>query len=54
MEGIRTRRWRPTNIHGGHWEDGIDVELIDVVSVTERRKEEDGDDDRCQVGPTRR
>jgi hypothetical protein len=54
MEGIGTRRWRPTNIRGGHREDGIDVELFGVVSVTGRRKEEDGDDDRCQVGPTHR
>jgi hypothetical protein len=53
-EGIRTRRWRPTNIHDGHREDGIDVELVSIVSVTGRREEEDGDDDRYQVDPTRR
>jgi hypothetical protein len=53
LEGIRTRRWRPTNICDGHWEDGIDMELIGVVSVTGRREEEDGDDDRYQVGPAR-
>jgi hypothetical protein len=53
LERIRTRRWRPTNICSDHWEDGIDVELVGVVSVTGRREEEDGDDDRCQVGPAR-
>jgi hypothetical protein len=51
LEGIRMRRWGPTNICGGHREDGIDVELVGVVSITGRRDEEDGDDDRCQVGP---
>jgi hypothetical protein len=44
LERIKTRRWRPTNICSGHWEDGINVELVGVVSVTGRREEEEDDD----------
>jgi hypothetical protein len=37
-EVIRTKTWQPTNIRGGRREDGIDVELIVVLSPQERKK----------------
>jgi hypothetical protein len=37
-EVIRTEMWRPTNIRGGRREDGIDVELIVVLSPQGRKK----------------
>jgi hypothetical protein len=37
-ERMRTRMWRPTNIRGGHREDGTDVELVVVLSPQERKK----------------
>jgi hypothetical protein len=37
-EVIRTKTWRPTNIRGGRREDGIDVELIVVLSPQGRKK----------------
>jgi hypothetical protein len=37
-EVIRMKTWRPKNILGGHREDGIDVELIVVLSPQGRRK----------------
>jgi hypothetical protein len=38
MERMRTRTWRPTNIRGGRREDGINVELIIVLSPQGRKK----------------
>jgi hypothetical protein len=37
-EVIRTKTWRPTNILGGRREDGIDVELVVVLSPQGRKK----------------
>jgi hypothetical protein len=37
-ERMSTRMWRPTNIQGGRREDGINVELVVVLSPQGRKK----------------
>jgi hypothetical protein len=35
---VRRHQWRPTNIRGGHREDGINVELVGVLAAMRGRR----------------